>query len=278
VLLWNLSIDDFIINRKCVNKPDIPTANFPRKKQYPYPQSINFYYYIIFVGSHPVYYRWYYRPANDTYKPLQDAETNKLLITKPEMADSGYYLCQAYNHEGSIQSIPAKLVVLGTSTIQSSILASFSVVWFTMDDTNTEGSGGNRVNITNYSTIESALQTVLNSSVIRVIVVDVKTSIVSSEISAEIFGICSNCNLVNESLDTIKDQIMALQKKLYDLVDNIQQGITNGEFIVAASGDEFVRMKIEAANSSGVLIECPLMMTISNSSPFVCGECMCLQV
>jgi len=190
------------------------------------------------------------------------------------MADSGYYLCQAYNHEGSIQSIPAELVVLGTSTIQYSILASFSVVWFTIEDDNiTDGSGGDKVNITNYNTIESALETALNSSVIRVIVVDISTSVISSEIRAEIFGICSNCNLINDSLDNIEDQIMTLQRKLDNLVDYIQQDITtNGDFIVAAPGDEFIRMRITAANSSSVLMKCPPKMITSNSYFFICGE------
>ncbi|XP_065883706.1 uncharacterized protein [Dysidea avara] len=225
-------------------------------------------------GSHPVYYRWYHRPTNGTYEPLENVETNKLLITKPVMADSGYYLCQAYNHEGSIQSIPAELVVLGTSTIQSRILASFSVVWFTMDEGNTEGSGGERVNITDYSTIESTLETVLNSSVIRVMVVDVNTSVVGSGIKAEIFGICSSCNLVNDSLDTVEDQIMTWQAELYSLVEYIQQDITNREFIVAAPSEgAFVRMRITAANSSGVLIECPPAMAVSNSSFFICVNC-----
>ena len=227
-----------------------------------------------FSGSHPVYYRWYHKPANGTYKRLEDAENNKLLLRKPEIADSGYYLCQAYNHEGSIQSIPAELVVLGTSTIQYSILASFSVMWFTIDDDNiTDGSGGDRVNITNYNIIESALETALNSSVIRVIVVDISTSVIGSEVRAEIFGICSNCNLINDSLGNIEDQIMTLQRKLDNLTDYIQQDITtNGDFIVASPGDEFIRMRITAANSSSVSMQCPPTMIISNSSFFICGE------
>jgi len=190
------------------------------------------------------------------------------------MADSGYYLCQAYNHEGSIQSTPAELVVLGASTIQSRIIASFSVLWFTMNDGTTEGSGYDRVNITDNSTIQSALETVLNSSLIRVVVVDVDTSVVASEITAEIFGICSNCNLVNDSLDTIEDEIMNWQQELYNLVEYIQQNIVNREFIVAASSEAFVRMRITAANSSDVIISCPPAMTISNNSFFICGKCI----
>ena len=221
-----------------------------------------------------MYYRWYFRPPNGTFRRLADGESNEITVTKPSKANHGYYLCQAYNHRGSIQSRIAELFVLHASTIQFNIKASISVDWFALDvdGDKEEGSGGQSINVTDYRIIQAALEAALNSSDIRVKLDSVISRPGGSQVQVEIFSVCGDCNLLNYSLDTIENEVMNLYDNFSNLVEYLNDGIVNSEFTVVASSNDVIRMRVVMATAGNVSIMCPRTMRISNSHFFVCGK------
>lgn len=174
---------------------------------------------------------------------------------------------------GSIQSKIAKLYVLRTSTVHFSVVVNFSLNWFALDADNNknEGSGSQSVNVMDRHIIRAALESALNSSNITV-KLDRVDGQGSSQVQATILSICTNCNLLNYSLDTIKIKTMDLYDELNSLVNYINNRIINSEFIVATSSDSFVRMQVTMAAAGNISINCPQTMSISESHFFVCGE------
>ena len=221
-----------------------------------------------------MYYRWFFRPPNGTFTPLADGEDNELTVIKPSKANHGYYLCQAYNHRGSIQSRIAELYVLRASTIRFSIMANISVDWFALDvdNDNDEGSGGQSINVTDYHIIQAALEAALNSSDIRVNLNSVVNRPGGSAVQTEIFGVCDDCNLLNYSLGTIENTVMDLYDNFSSLVEYLNNGIINSEFTVVASSSDVIRMRVVMATAGNVSIKCPWTMRTSDTHFFVCGE------
>lgn len=227
-----------------------------------------------FVDNDSVYYRWYFRPPNSTFIPLADGESNEITVDKPSKTDHGYYLCQAYNYRGSIQSRIAELHVLHASTIRFSIVANFSLNWFALDadnDTNA-GSGQQSVNITDPRTIKIALESALNSSDLRVRLDHVVNRPGGSQVYAGIYAVCGNCDLLNYSLGTIQNKVMNLNDKFVDLVEYLNNGIINSDFTVVISSNDAVRMRVVMAMADNVSFSCPQTMGISNRHFFLCGK------
>ena len=226
------------------------------------------------AGNDSVYYRWYFRPPNGTFMPLADGENNEITVTKPSKANHGYYLCQAYNYMGSIQSRIAELYVLRASTIRFSIMANISVDWFALDvdSDKDEGSGGQSINVTDYRIIQAALEAALNSSDIRVKLNTVINRPGGSQVQTEIFGVCGDCNLLNYSLDIIENGVMDLYDNFSSLVEYLNDEIVGSEFTVVASSSDVIRMRVVMAMAGNVSIKCPQTMRISDTHFFVCGE------
>ena len=195
-------------------------------------------------------------------------------MTKPSKADHGYYLCQAYNYQGSIQSRVAELYVLRASAIQFSIMANFSLNWFALvtDDDKTEGSGSQSVNVTDQRLIKAALELVINSTNVTVKLDSIIDEPGGSQVMARIISICTACNLVNYSLDTVEDTVMELNEEFDGIINHTNNGITNDEFVVAGSNSTLVRMQVAMAMAGNISIDCPRTMSISDSHFFVCGE------
>ena len=229
------------------------------------------------VGNDLIYYRWYFRPPNGTFIPLEDEDNNELMVKNPSKANHGYYLCQAYNYMGSIQSRAAELYVLCTSITQLSFMANFSINWFEFDeDDQGQGSGNQRINITDCTVIQAALKAVLNSSNITVKLGHVINRPGGSEVEAEILSLCDDCNFLNYSLDTIKNKVMSLYSEFTNLVEHINVGLINSDFMIVSSNTSVIRMKIVMAAAENVSMECPQAMSIFRSGDhfFVCGEYM----
>lgn len=225
------------------------------------------------AGNDPVFYRWYFRPPNGTFTPLVDGEGSEITVNKPSKANHGYYLCQAYNYRGSIQSRAAKLYVLKASTMQFSFMANFSINWFALEnDTDIEGSGFQSINVTDRNIIMAALESALNSSNITIELDSVIDRPGGSQVEVRIFGICATCDLLNYSLANIENSVMNLSDELSRLVMYLNQGIINRQFIVAGSSDTYIRMQIVMATASNVSSSCPQTMSISRSHFFICGE------
>lgn len=197
-------------------------------------------------------------------------------MAKPSMADHGHYLCQAYNYWGSIQSRIAELYILRAATIQFSVMANFSLNWFALDvdgNNTSEGSGSQSVNVTDHYFIQAALELALNSSGIKVKIDRVIDRPGGSEVKAKIRSICTNCSLVNHSLDTIENEVMDLNDGFISLVHYINNGIINSEFVVAASNNTFVRMQVVMATApSNISVDCPQAMSTSDTHFFICGK------
>ena len=227
------------------------------------------------IDDDTVFYRWYFRPPNGTFTPIADGVSNEIIVTKPSKADHGYYLCQAYNYQGSIQSRVAELYVLRASAIQFSIMANFSLNWFALitDDDKAEGSGSQSVNMTDQHLIKAALESVINSTNVTVKLDSVIDELGGSQVMARIMSVCTACDLVNYSLDTIENTVMELNEEFDDIVNYANNGITNNEFVVAGSNGTMVRMQVVMAMAGNISIDCPQMMSISDSHFFVCGEC-----
>ena len=223
------------------------------------------------VGNDLIYYRWYFRPPNGTFVPLEKGDSNELTVTKPSKANHGYYLCQAYNYMGSIESRVAELYVLRTSTIQLSIMADFSIDWFELEAENV-GSGNQRINVTDSNVIQAALEAVLNSTNIAVKLGTVTNRPGGSEVEAEILSVCDDCNLLNNSLDTVNNEVMSLYSKFTNVVEHINVGINDSDFTIVSSNSSVIRMEIVMATAGNVSMECPQTMSISDEHFFVCGE------
>jgi len=222
------------------------------------------------VGNDSVYYRWYFKPPNGTFIPLTDSEKNELIVKKPSMADHGYYLCQAYNYKGSAQSRIAKLYILRTSIVQLSVMANFSINWFALDSNEDEGSGRQRINVTDCNIITSALESALNSSNIKIELISVDNRPGGSEVKTKIFGVCSRCNLLNRSLNATEYHVMNLFDEFSNLTEFLNHGIVNSEFDVRASS---IRMEVVMATAGKKSHSCPHTMSKSNNHNFICGEC-----
>lgn len=228
------------------------------------------------IGDDTVFYRWYFRPPNGTFTPIADGTNDEIIVTKPSKADHGYYLCQAYNYRGAIQSRIAELYVLQASAIWFSFTANFSLNWFALDtdENKTEGSGSYQsVNVTDRQFIKAALESVYNSSNVTVRIDNVIDEPGGSQVRARIMSICKGCDLVNYSLDAVENTVMELNEEFDSLVNYTNTDIINSLFVVAGSIDAYVRMQVVMAMAGNTSIDCPQTMSISDNHFFVCGEC-----
>ena len=198
-------------------------------------------------------------------------------MTKPSKPDHGYYLCQAYNYQGSIQSRIAELRVLRASAIWFSFMANFSLNWFALntdDNNNTEGSGSyESVNVTDRQIIKAALESAYNSSNVTVKLDSVIDEPGGSQVKARIMSVCTGCDLVNYSLDNVENTVMELNEEFDSLVNYTNNGIISSQFVVAGSSNAYVRMQVVMAMAGNTSIDCPQTMSISDNHFFVCGEC-----
>ena len=58
---------------------------------------------------------------------IEGEETNELLIPEPQKEHEGWYMCEAYNYHGSIQSEPVSLLLLPFSVSQHQYPLDFSI-------------------------------------------------------------------------------------------------------------------------------------------------------
>ena len=87
-------------------------------------------------------YQWYWSPDGEMWTAVVNGTSNELFLSKPRNEQEGWYRCQAFTEDASVQSSPARLTILPASISQLVYSVSFSLHLVETNENTGSGSGG----------------------------------------------------------------------------------------------------------------------------------------